>query len=227
MKRTDSMKKRYAVLGIGRFGSKVARELFFKGQYVIAVDKDESVVQNIQDQVTHAITADITDEAALKDSGITDCDTAIIAESSNMESNIVAAQICKSLEIPNIICKAHNTIHGTILAKLGVNQVIFPEQDTAIKLVNRLTSQGVLDYFDVGENVTIVGIKPLDKWVNKSLSDLDLQNKYNITILALRRGAENLIIPSWSTVVGKDDTLVLFGKEDSLKKLDLDITHKT
>lgn len=221
------MKKQYAVLGIGRFGSKVAREIFFKGQEVIAIDKDEIVIQNIKDQVTNAYVGDITDELALKEAGIPGCDTVIIAESSNMESNIVAAQICKSMGIKQVICKAHNTIHGNILSKLGVDQIIFPEQDTAIKLVNRLTSRGVLDYFDIGENVTIVGIKPLDNWVNKSLSDLDLRNKYNITVLALRRGSENLVIPSWSTVVQKDDTLVLFGQENYLKKLDLDITHKT
>lgn len=221
------MKKQYAVLGLGRFGCKVARELFFKGQEVIVIDKDEAVIQNIKDQVTHAYVGDITDEAALKEAGVMDCDVAIIAESSNMESNIIAAQVCKSMEIALVICKAHNTVHGDILFKLGVDQVIFPEQDTAIKLVNKLTSQGVLDYFDLGKNLTIIGAKPQEKWVGKTLSELDLRNKHNITVLALRRNDENMVIPSWSTVVQKSDTLVLFGKEESLKELNLDITHKT
>lgn len=221
------MKKQFAVLGIGRFGSKVARELFYKGQEVIAIDKDENIIQSIKDQVTHAYAGDITDEAALKEAGVADCDTAIIAESSNMESNIIAAQLCKSLGIPNVICKAHNTIHGKILTQIGVDQVVFPEQDTAIKLANKLASQGVLDYFDIGENVTIVGAKPHEKWAGKKLSDLDLRAKFNITVLAIRRGLENIVIPPWDTVIQKDDTLVLFGQEDSLKKLDLDITHKT
>jgi len=221
------MKKQYAVLGIGRFGSKIARELFYKGQEVIAIDKDETVIQNIKDQVTHAFIGDITDETALKEAGVADCDVAIIAESTDMESNIIAAQVCKSFGVPLTICKAQNTIHGKILSKIGVEQIIFPEQDTAIKLVNKLTSQGVLDYFDLGENVTIVGTKPLDRWVGRVLSDLDLRNKYNITVLAVRRAGENIVIPSGSTTVEKDDILVLFGKEDSLKQLDLDITHKT
>jgi trk system potassium uptake protein TrkA len=137
------MKKQFAVLGIGRFGSKIARELFYKKQEVIAIDKDETVIENIKDQVTHAFVGDITDEMALKEAGVSDCDVVIIAESTNMESNIVAAQICKSLGIPQVICKAQNTVHGKILNKIGVDQVVFPEQDTAIKLVNRLTSQGV------------------------------------------------------------------------------------
>ncbi len=221
------MKKQYAVLGIGRFGSKIARELFYKKQEVIAIDKDDAVIEAIKDQVTHAFVGDITDETALKEAGVADCDVAIVAESSNMESNIIAAQICKSLGIPNVICKAQNTLHGNILQKLGVDLIIFPEQDTAIKLVNRLTSQGVLDYFDIGENVTIVGTRPLERWVGHPISELDLRSKHNITILAVRRGGENLVIPSSNTVVQKEDILVLFGREDSLKKLDLDITHKT
>jgi trk system potassium uptake protein TrkA len=220
-------KKQYAVLGLGRFGSKIARELFYKGQEVIAIDKDETVIENIKDQVTHAFIGDITDENALKEAGVADCDVVIIAEATNMESNIIAAQICKSIGIPLVICKAQNTVHGKILSKLGVDQIIFPEQDTAIKLVNKLTSQGVLDYFDIGENLTIVGAKALPEWIGKKLSDLDLRNKYNITILAVRRGNENMVIPAWSTIIKSTDTLVLIGKEDSLKKLNLDITHKT
>ncbi|OGB89722.1 hypothetical protein A2625_06340 [candidate division WOR-1 bacterium RIFCSPHIGHO2_01_FULL_53_15] len=219
--------KKYAVLGIGRFGSKVARELYYKKQEVIAIDKDPAVIAGIKDEVTRAFAGDITDEAILEDAKVFECDTAIVAESTNMESNIIAAQILKSKGVPTVICKAHNTVHGQILTKLGVDRIVFPEQDTAIKLVNQLTSQGVMDYFDIGQNVTIVGTKAPKNWVGKPLSDLDLRNKFNITVLAVRRGDENLVIPAWSMVVEKDDTLVLFGRDDSLKKLDLDITHKT
>ena len=221
------MKKQFAVLGLGRFGSKVARELFFKGQEVIVVDKDENIIQNIKDQVTHAFVGDITDEMALKEAGVSDCDVVIVGESTDMESNIIAAQICKSLGVPTVICKAHNTIHGKILTKLCVDQIVYPEQDTAIKLVNKLTSQGVLDYFDIGENLTIVGAKAQTDWVGRKLSDLDLRNKFNITVLALRRGGENIVIPAWSTVIEQEDTIVFFGREDSLKKMNLDITHRT
>jgi len=221
------MKKRFAILGLGRFGSKVARELYYKKQEVIAIDKDETTIQNIKDEVTRAYTGDIADENTLKKAGISDCDVAIIAESSNMESNIIAAQACKSMGVPLVICKAHNTIHGQILSKIGVDQIIFPEQDIAIKLVNKLTSRGVLDYFDLGEDVTIIGTKPLDRWVNRTLGDLDLRNKHGVTVLAIRRGGESVVIPSGSTVIEDDDTLIIFGCEESLKKLSLDISHKT
>lgn len=221
------MKRQYAVLGLGRFGNKVARELFFKGQEVIVIDKDENVIQNIKDQVTHAYIGDIVDENALKEAGVLDCDVAIIAEGADVESNIIAAQICKSAGVKKVICKARNTIHGKILQKIGVDEIVYPEQDTAIKLVNRLSSTGVLDYFEIGANVSIVGAISPVRWVGKSLIDLDLRNRSNVTILAIQRGDERLVIPSGDTVIKKDDVLIIFGEEIQLKKLDLDLTHKT
>jgi len=221
------MKKQYAVLGLGRFGSKVARELFYKKQEVIAIDKDETQIQLIKDQVTYAYVGDITDEVALKEAGIQNCDVAIVAESSNIESNIIAAQVLKSMGIKKVICKAHNTVHGNILQKLQVDEIVFPEQDTAIKLVNRLTTSGMLDYFDIGKDVAIVGTKPHVNWVGKTLGELDLRNRHNITMLAIRRGEENVIIPSGDTIIDVDDIVILFGAESHLKELDLDITHRT
>jgi trk system potassium uptake protein TrkA len=220
-------KKQFAVLGLGRFGSKVARELYYKKQEVIAVDKDEVIIQDIKDEVTHAFIGDITDEEALREAGVAECDVVVIAESTHLESNIIAAQICKSFGIKKIICKARNTVHGKILSKIGVNEVIFPEQEEAIKLVNREVSSGVLDYFELGEHVNIVGTRPLGRWVGRSLSDLDLRNKHNMTVLAIQRGEEKVFIPSGETIIAAGDVIIIFGEEDAFKKLDLDITHRT
>lgn len=221
------MAKKFGVLGVGRFGSKLIKELHFKNQEVIAIDTDKAILEEVKDFATKTVLGDITNEAILKEAGIPECDTVVIAESSNIESNIIAAQLCKSLGVPNLICKAHNTVHGKVLSKIGVNQIVFPEQDTAIKLVNRLTSGRMMDYFDLGENLTIISTKPLDRWVGRTLADLDLRNKHNIVLLAIQRGNENFLVPSWSMIVEKGDTLVLFGKEESFTELKLDITHKT
>ena len=221
------MKKQYAVLGIGRFGSKVARELFYRKQEVIVVDHDENKIQAIKDEVTNAFLGDIADEQTLLEAGVADCDVVIIAESTNIESNIIATQICKNLGIKKVICKAKNTIHGNILKKLNADMTVFPEQDTAIKLVNKLTSEGILDYFELGGELSIVGISAPENMINKTLGDLDLRKRFNVTVLGIKRGEEIIFNLTADTKIIKDDVLIVFGESEALKKLHLDISHKT
>jgi len=221
------MKKQYAVLGLGRFGSKVARELFYRKQEVIVVDQDENKIQAIKDEVTNAFLGDIADEQALMEAGVSDCDVVIIAESTNIEANIIATQICKNLGIKNVIVKAKNTIHGNILKKLNADVIVFPEQDTAIKLVNKLTSEGILDYFELGGELSIVGITAPADMINKTLGDLELRKRFNVTVLGIKRGEEIVFNLTAETRIIKDDVLIAFGEADALKKLHLNITHKT
>ena len=220
-------KKQYAVLGLGRFGSKVARELYYKNQEVIVIDKNDEKIQNIKDHVTHAYVGNIDDEGALREAGVTDCDVVIIGESSVIESNIIAAQICKTMGVKKVICKAQNTLHGQILEKIGVDSVIFPEQEVAIKLANRLTSSHILDYLDLGDNLTIIGVTVLDQFVGKTLAELDLRNRYNLTVMAIRRGDETIAVPTGNTILKKGEVLIVFGEEKSLKKLNIDVGHRT
>lgn len=221
------MKKQFGVLGMGRFGSKVARELFYKKQEVIVVDKSEEKIQLLKDEVTHAYLGDISDEQALLEAGIADCDVVIVAESSNIEANIIATQICKNLGIKKVICKAKNTLHGNILKKIGADQIIYPEQDTAIKLVSKLTSEGILDYFDLGGELSIVGINAPEGMVSKTLGELDLRNKFNVTIIGIKRGNDIVFNLTADTKIINYDVLIVFGEVESLKKLHLDVTHKT
>jgi trk system potassium uptake protein len=221
------MKKQFAVLGLGRFGSKVARELFYKKQEVIVVDKDEEKIQMIKDEVTHAYLGDIADEQSLLEAGVADCDVVVIAESSNIESNIIAAQICKNLGVKKVICKAKNTIHGNILKKLQVDQIVYPEQDTAIKLVSKLTSEGILDYIDLGDELSIVGITAPDNMLNKTIGELELRKRFNVTILGIKRGSEIMFNLNADTKVTMNDVMIVFGEVESLKKLHLDLTHRT
>jgi trk system potassium uptake protein len=221
------MKKQFAVLGLGRFGSKVARELFYKKQEVIVVDKEEDKIQMIKDEVTHAFLGDIADEQTLLEAGIADCDVVVVAESSNIESNIMAAQICKNLGIKKVICKAKNTLHGNILKKIGADQIIYPEQDTAIKLVSKLTSEGILDYFELGGELSIVGITAPDNMINKTLGELELRKHFNVTVMGIKRGNDILFNLTAETKINNFDVLIVFGEIESLKKLHLDITHKT
>jgi trk system potassium uptake protein TrkA len=177
--------------------------------------------------VTNAYLGDIADEQTLIEAGISDCDVVIVAESSNIEANIIATQICKNLGIKKVIVKAKNTIHGNILKKINADVIIFPEQDTAIKIVNKLTSEGILDYFDLGGELRIVGITAPENMINKTLGELDLRKKFNVTILGIKSGEEIKFNLTADTKIIREDVLIVFGETDALKKLHLDITHKT
>lgn len=221
------MKKQFAVLGIGRFGSKVARELFYRGQEVIAIDQDEKKINAIKDEVTHAYIGDITDEDALKEAGVNDCDIAIVAQSSDLESNIIATQLCKNFGIGTVIAKAQNTLHGKILTKLQVNQTIYPEQDTAIKLVNKLTSENILDYLELGGQTDIVSVEAPKEWEDKTIKDLALRKRFRVTILGIKTGDELQFNLTDENIIKQGDIIIIFGETENLKKLNLDLTHRT
>jgi trk system potassium uptake protein TrkA len=220
-------KQQFAVLGLGRFGQKVARELYYRNQEVIVVDQDEAKIQAIKDEVTNAYLGDISDEKVLREAGVADCDVVIIAESSNIESNIIATQVCRNLRVKQIIVKAQNTLHGRILEKLEANYIIFPEQDAAIKLVNRLSSYFIMDYFEIGGDHSVLGIKPQDWMLNKSLAAVKLVRNEGVTVLAIRRGTEMMVVPPYETVIKEGDVIILFGSSEAYNKLGLDISHKT
>ncbi len=221
------MKKRFAVLGLGRFGSKVARELFYRGQDVTVIDKDEMKIQSIRDEVTHAFIGDIANEDTLKEAAVNECDVVVVAESSNIESNIISSQIVKSLGVKKVIAKAQNTVHGKILVKLLVDQVVYPEQDTAIKIVNKLTSDNILDYIELGSHINIVSIEANQHMVNKSIKDLALRRRFHVTILGIKRMDELIFNLTDDNMVEPGDILIVFGETEALKKLNLDLSHKT
>jgi len=221
------MKKQFAILGLGRFGSKVSRELFYRGQEVIVIDKDENKIEGIKDEVTHAFVGDITNEETLKEAGVQECDVVVIAESSNIESSIISSQICKTFGIKKVIAKAQNTIHGKILIKLQVDQIVYPEQDTAIKLVNKLTSDNILDYIELGHHINIVSVEAPEKFSGKTIKELALRRRFHVTILGIKRGDELIFNLTDDDMVQEADILIVFGETDALKKLNLDLSHKT
>ena len=221
------MKKKYAVLGLGRFGTKVARELFFRGQEIVVIDKDEKKIEEIRDEVTHAYIGDMTNEDNLKEAGVNECDVVLIAESSNIESNIIASQICKSFGVKKVMAKAQNTIHGKILVKLQVDQVVYPEQDTAIKIVNKLTSDNILDYIELGGHINIVSIEAAEKIENKTIRELSFRKRFHVTILGINRGDDLIFNLTDDNTVERGDILIVFGETENLKKMNLDLSHKT
>jgi len=214
-----SKKKQFGVLGLGRFGQKVAKELAMRDQEVIVMDKDEAKVNVIKDLVTHAFIGDMTDEGALREANIPNCDIVVVGQSSSIEANLLAVQLCQELGIKELVVKAQSTLHGKILTKMGVTSIVYPEQDTAVKLADKLTLRGVLDYMEISKEFDVIELRAGKDFHNKNLRELNLRKKYNVAVVAIRRGVESIMNPDGETLILEGDILILLGKIEDLNRI--------
>ena len=207
------------VIGLGRFGSAVARELERLGHEVLAVDRSESRVNDIASDVTHALELDAADEEALRSAGAADFATAIVAISSDAEPSIFATMVLKRLGVRNVIAKAGSKLHGEILSRVGADRVIFPELETGLRLAHSFRVSNVIDYLDVAPGFGIEKIRPPRAWVGRTFAELDLKTKIGLTPVALRRGRQVIVNPPRDERLAEGDELILVGEDDRLEQL--------
>jgi len=217
------MKQQVIVVGLGRFGSAAARELNALGHEVLAVDADETVVNDIAPHVTHAVQADASDEQALRAIGADQFDTAIVAISSALEASIFATMALKRLGVPTVITKAATPLHGAILERIGADRVVYPEREAGVDVAHTLTVPDVIDYIDFGPGHGIAKIRVPRHFVGRTLRELDLQARLKVTPLALRHGSEVTINPHRDQRLEEGDELVLIGLDEQLAKVSADI----
>ena len=207
------------VIGLGRFGSAVARELERLGHQVLAIDQGEQQVNDIASHVTHALQLDAADEAALRSAGASDFDTAIVAISSDAEPSIFATMVLKRLGVANVIAKAGSLLHGEILARVGADRVVFPERETGLRLAHSFNVPHVIDYLDVAPGFGIEKIRPPSSFVGKTLGELDLKGRLGLTPVAVRRGKQVIVNPTSGERIGEGDEFILIGRDDKLEQL--------
>ncbi|RME08523.1 MAG: TrkA family potassium uptake protein [Aquificota bacterium] len=210
------MKKLFGVIGLGRFGFNVAKTLAEGGAEVIACDVDEEKVKQISELVHQAFILDATDERALKESGIANADTVIVSIGENIEASILVVVQLMELGVKEIIAKAVNPLHGRILERLGVSRVIHPERDMAIRLAHSLLMGGFIEEIPIAENYSIFEMKPPQRLHNRTLRELDLRRKYDVTVLAIKRGERFIVNPSAEEVILPDDILVVLGNRERI-----------
>lgn len=213
-------KKQFVVIGLGRFGSSIAKTLYSLGNDVMAIDSDEEVIQEIADSVTHAVQADATDEHTLKALGISNFDVAVVTIGSNVQSSIMTALLVKELGVKNILAKAHNELHAKVLKKIGVDRVIFPERDMGIRIAHNLVATNILDYIELSPDYSVAEIVSPNDWEGKSLKDLNMRAKYGINVMALKRNNEVNISPSPEDIIYAGDVIVAIGGIDELNELE-------
>lgn len=217
--------KQFIVLGLGRFGSAVATTLVELGQEVLGVDNDEEKVDELKDKITQAVQADITEERALKELGVSNFDTAIVAIGSNLETSILVNMMLKEMGLKYIIAKAQNNLHAKVLEKIGVDKIVFPERDMGRRIANNLVTPNIKNYIELEPDYSIIEIEALPEFVNKILGQLDLQNKYGINVLAIKRGTNFNISPRVKDVIKKDDFLIVIGETKRITELAGKIKH--
>ena len=206
----------FVVIGLGLFGSSVARQLCALGAEVLAIDVHPELVQQISSDVTNAVVADARDADVLRALGAHECECAVVAIGDDLAGSVLATMNLKELGIKHIVCKAHDEVHRKVLQKLGADKVVIPEKEVADKLSRSLTSHNVLDFIELSSDYGIVEIPAPKSWVGKNLKELDVRAKLGVNIIAIQRHGKISVSPRAEFLIEKNDILVVLGDYDSL-----------
>ena len=211
--------KSYVVIGLGRFGTEMAVRLYNCGEEVLVIDTDEQLVDKIADRVTRAVCADARDRDVLERLGAGNFDCAIVAVGSDLAASALITMNLKSLEVPSVICKAHDDTYREILERLGADRVIIPEREMAAKLALGLTSSGVMEYIELSREVGIVELQPPARWIGQTIRNLELRKRYGVNVIAVREQGEIQIPPEIDTPIREEWVMVALGSYDTLNNL--------
>ena len=209
--------KSYIIIGLGRFGSALARQLCRLGAEVLAIDVRSELVQQIANDVTHAVVGDAQDKEVLRALGAGHFDCAVIAIGDDLAASVLTTMNLKELEVPYIVCKAHDETHRRVLEKLGVDRVVIPEQEHGERLARSLHSHNVLDYIELSEAYGILEVPAPKSWVGKTLKELNIRAKLGVNIIAVESGGKTNVSPSADYCIQAEDVMVVLGENYALE----------
>ena len=212
-------KKTYAVFGLGRYGIAVARELVENGMEVIAVDADERIVNDASAFLPVCRCADVTDAEVISRLGISNIDTVIVCMANSLEASVMAVTLCKEAGVRTVIAKCGNEMQQRILLRVGADKVVFPENESGIRLAKNLLSSGFIDMISLSEDVSVVEIDVKSEWCGKNLIELNLRKKYGFNIVAIKKGETVDINIDPEQVLDAQYTLIVIANTAKLGKL--------
>ncbi|MBF0752810.1 TrkA family potassium uptake protein [Jeotgalicoccus nanhaiensis] len=210
------MKKEIAVIGLGRFGGSIVMELSEMNVDVLVIDTDETRVNEYQDYYSEGIIGDSTDEAMLKSIGIDNYDNVIVAIGDNIQASILSTLILKDLGVKKVTTKAQNSYHGRVLEKIGADIVVHPERDMGRRIAHRLVSSSVVEYLEVSSSHSIIEYSANARLENKRISDLNIREKFGISIIAINRDGDIIVSPDSQISILSGDILILIGSVQQL-----------
>ena len=210
---------RYAVIGLGKFGATVVRSLHERGHEVVAIDRDRSRVQEVRDSSTQAIEANCTDQDTLSALGLQDADAAVVSLGEQMDASILVTLYLKELGLKEIVVKAVSEDHGKILHLIGATEIVHPERDTARRVARGLGLRSIVEYLPLAADSSLVEVRLPPEFVGKTLSELEIRKRYQVLVVAIKRGEGLLIATGGAERLQAGDVLVLIGKDGDLDKV--------
>jgi trk system potassium uptake protein len=211
--------KNFVVIGLGRFGTAVARELYELGNDVLGLDTNSENVENIADYVTHAVTGDGRDPEVLRALGVSDYDCAVVAVGSDVGSSALITMRLKEAGVPQVVCKAQSHVHQRLLEKIGADRVIFPEHEMGIKVAQGLARSNILNFIELSPEYGLVDVDLPRGWAGHTIRDLDIRAKYKVNVIAVRRGSDFHVSPGADWIIIEGDKLVVLGADSDIAAL--------
>ncbi|MBT2583399.1 TrkA family potassium uptake protein [Planococcus sp. ISL-109] len=214
------MKKQIVVIGLGRFGSSVCKELYELGHEIMAIDSNPENINAISDYASHTAIADATDEGSLKSLGVRNFEYAIVAIGDDLQASVLCTLMLKELGVPKVWVKARDQQHQKILEKIGADRVIQPEYEMGIRTAHHVDSEKVVDYINLSANYSIIELEASKKVIGKTLGELNIRKQYGCMILALKNGEDVNIAPLLEDSIQTGDILIAMGHKDDLKRFE-------
>jgi len=213
--------RQFAVIGLGRFGRAVCTSLHKMGHEVLGTDIDEKLVTQVLTQkvASHAIQLDSTEPESLKEAGIFEMDTVIVAIGNYLQESIITTLNVKEAGVEHVVAKASSEIHGKVLRRVGADRVVFPEYEAGCALASTLTQPGFLEKFELDTENSIVEVLTPEEFHGKTLAQLDLRNRYGLSVLAIGDGEKFVTNPSPGQLLKKGLVMVVIGSNKNIGRL--------
>lgn len=218
MKKARHEKLSCGIVGLGRFGESLARELASFGAEILVIDQDEEKIRQMREITEYAFIVKSLDKNTLRDTGIQNCDVAVVCIGERVDTSILTTLNLISLKIPLVISKANSAEHGEVLDKLGA-EVVYPERDMALRLASRLETSSMLDFVQLSERINISKLHLPDHLIGKSVLDMDLRRRFSLNIIAIENQGRVIEVVHPDYTFQRDDILFLSGSKDGLLKL--------
>ncbi|SES76949.1 potassium channel family protein [[Clostridium] polysaccharolyticum] len=212
-------KKEFVVFGLGRFGKSVAATLAESGCNVLVVDSNQEKIQELADIVTYAVKGDVADVEMLESLGLSNFDGAIVAIGENLEASVMVTILAKEMGIPYVMAKAQNELHAKVLKKVGVDQVVFPEKETGIRVAHNLVMGNFFNAIELSSNFSILELDVPEEWDGHSLKELNIRAKHSLNVIGIKKASEMNINPAPDEKLSKEDVLIVIGDNDSLNRI--------